>query len=258
MPIRSSLRGCVCARSTSKPPPSNGRTRSSPPSASFTTRPPAPPPRSPGCAFPRSTPPRAIAANTDDAFQIANGIAIDALTEEDFVWLAKSLAKAGRMDLANAAADAPPHRVHAGPLHRRHVRSRLAIHAVAARCALVRRRADHRAATRTQRSLRPRLRSARPHRRAFSERVGGIERLSRRAPSRALQLAPLLRSPRRDRSRQAHRSGAHPHARPRRVARQSADAFPGRTAAGREAISVEQRSRPRRRSCARSTTSPTR
>jgi soluble lytic murein transglycosylase-like protein len=39
-------------------------------------------------------------ANTDTAFQAANGITIDALTEEDFVWLAKSLAKAGRMDLA--------------------------------------------------------------------------------------------------------------------------------------------------------------
>jgi soluble lytic murein transglycosylase len=38
--------------------------------------------------------------NTDTAFQAANGITIDALTEEDFVWLAKSLAKAGRMDLA--------------------------------------------------------------------------------------------------------------------------------------------------------------
>jgi len=41
------------------------------------------------------------AANTDDAFKSANAITIDALTEEDFVWLAKSLAKAGRMDLAN-------------------------------------------------------------------------------------------------------------------------------------------------------------
>jgi soluble lytic murein transglycosylase-like protein len=41
------------------------------------------------------------AANTDDAMKAANGVAIDALTEEDFVWLAKSLAKAGRMDLAN-------------------------------------------------------------------------------------------------------------------------------------------------------------
>jgi tetratricopeptide (TPR) repeat protein len=39
-------------------------------------------------------------AGTDSAFQVANGIAIDALTEEDFVWLAKSLARAGRMDLA--------------------------------------------------------------------------------------------------------------------------------------------------------------
>jgi soluble lytic murein transglycosylase len=39
-------------------------------------------------------------ANTDTAFQAANSITIDALTEEDFVWLAKSLAKAGRMDLA--------------------------------------------------------------------------------------------------------------------------------------------------------------
>ncbi|MDP9359898.1 MAG: transglycosylase SLT domain-containing protein [Acidobacteriota bacterium] len=40
------------------------------------------------------------ATNTDAAFQTANAIAIDALTEEDFVALAKSLAKAGRMDLA--------------------------------------------------------------------------------------------------------------------------------------------------------------
>jgi soluble lytic murein transglycosylase len=39
-------------------------------------------------------------ANTDSALQAANAVAIDALTEEDFVWLAKSLAKAGRMDLA--------------------------------------------------------------------------------------------------------------------------------------------------------------
>jgi len=39
-------------------------------------------------------------ANTDTAFKAANGIPIDALTEEDFVWLAKSLARAGRMDLA--------------------------------------------------------------------------------------------------------------------------------------------------------------
>ena len=39
-------------------------------------------------------------ASTDLAFQSANGIGIDALTEEDFVALAKSLAKAGRMDLA--------------------------------------------------------------------------------------------------------------------------------------------------------------
>ena len=39
-------------------------------------------------------------ANTDAAFQTANTIAIDVLTEEDFVSLAKSLAKAGRMDLA--------------------------------------------------------------------------------------------------------------------------------------------------------------
>jgi len=39
-------------------------------------------------------------ANTDTTFQTANGITIDALTEEDFVWLAKSLARAGRMDLA--------------------------------------------------------------------------------------------------------------------------------------------------------------
>jgi soluble lytic murein transglycosylase-like protein len=39
-------------------------------------------------------------ANTDATFQTANTIAIDALTEEDFVALAKSLAKAGRMDLA--------------------------------------------------------------------------------------------------------------------------------------------------------------
>jgi soluble lytic murein transglycosylase-like protein len=38
--------------------------------------------------------------NVDSAFKAANAIAIDALTEEDFVWLAKSLAKAGRMDLA--------------------------------------------------------------------------------------------------------------------------------------------------------------
>jgi len=41
------------------------------------------------------------ASNTDDAMKSANLVAIDALTEEDFVWLAKSLAKAGRMDLAN-------------------------------------------------------------------------------------------------------------------------------------------------------------
>ncbi len=40
------------------------------------------------------------AANTNASFQIANGIGIDALTEEDFVALAKSMAKAGRMDLA--------------------------------------------------------------------------------------------------------------------------------------------------------------
>lgn len=40
-------------------------------------------------------------SGTDAAFQSANTVAIDALTEEDFVWLAKSLAKAGRMDLAN-------------------------------------------------------------------------------------------------------------------------------------------------------------
>jgi Soluble lytic murein transglycosylase and related regulatory proteins (some contain LysM/invasin domains) len=40
------------------------------------------------------------ATNTDAAFQIANTIAIDALTEEDFVALAKALAVAGRMDLA--------------------------------------------------------------------------------------------------------------------------------------------------------------
>jgi len=40
-------------------------------------------------------------SGTDAAFQSANGVPIDALTEEDFVWLAKSLAKAGRMDLAN-------------------------------------------------------------------------------------------------------------------------------------------------------------
>ena len=40
------------------------------------------------------------ATNTNAAFQTANAIAIDALTEEDFVALAKSLAKAGRMDLA--------------------------------------------------------------------------------------------------------------------------------------------------------------
>jgi len=39
-------------------------------------------------------------SNTDAAFQSANAIAIDVLTEEDFVWLAKSLARAGRMDLA--------------------------------------------------------------------------------------------------------------------------------------------------------------
>jgi len=39
-------------------------------------------------------------ANTNASFQIANGIGIDALTEEDFVALAKSMAKAGRMDLA--------------------------------------------------------------------------------------------------------------------------------------------------------------
>jgi soluble lytic murein transglycosylase-like protein len=39
-------------------------------------------------------------ANTDLAIQTANAIPIDALTEEDFVSLAKSLAKAGRMDLA--------------------------------------------------------------------------------------------------------------------------------------------------------------
>jgi soluble lytic murein transglycosylase-like protein len=39
-------------------------------------------------------------ANTDAAFQAANGVSIDALTEEDFVWLAKSLATAGRYDLA--------------------------------------------------------------------------------------------------------------------------------------------------------------
>jgi soluble lytic murein transglycosylase len=40
-------------------------------------------------------------SNTDAAFPSANGVAIDALTEEDFVALAKSLAKNGRMDLAN-------------------------------------------------------------------------------------------------------------------------------------------------------------
>jgi soluble lytic murein transglycosylase-like protein len=40
------------------------------------------------------------ASNTDASFKDANSIAIDALTEEDFVSLAKSLAKAGRMDLA--------------------------------------------------------------------------------------------------------------------------------------------------------------
>lgn len=39
-------------------------------------------------------------AGTDDALKGASAIAIDALTEEDFVALAKSLAKAGRMDLA--------------------------------------------------------------------------------------------------------------------------------------------------------------
>ncbi|MGH9419730.1 MAG: transglycosylase SLT domain-containing protein, partial [Thermoanaerobaculia bacterium] len=39
-------------------------------------------------------------ANTDAAYQVANAIVIDALTEEDFVQLAKSLAKTGRMDLA--------------------------------------------------------------------------------------------------------------------------------------------------------------
>ncbi len=39
-------------------------------------------------------------ANTNASFQIANGIGIDALTEEDFVALAKSLAIANRMDLA--------------------------------------------------------------------------------------------------------------------------------------------------------------
>jgi soluble lytic murein transglycosylase len=41
------------------------------------------------------------APKADEAFKAANAIAIDALTEEDFVWLAKSLAKGGRMDLAN-------------------------------------------------------------------------------------------------------------------------------------------------------------
>ncbi len=39
-------------------------------------------------------------SNTDAAFKSANAVAIDALTEEDFVWLAKSMARAGRMDLA--------------------------------------------------------------------------------------------------------------------------------------------------------------
>jgi len=38
--------------------------------------------------------------NTDTAFHTANAIAIDVLTEEDLVSLAKSLARAGRMDLA--------------------------------------------------------------------------------------------------------------------------------------------------------------
>lgn len=38
--------------------------------------------------------------HTDTAFQTANAIPIEALTEEDFVALAKSLARAGRMDLA--------------------------------------------------------------------------------------------------------------------------------------------------------------
>jgi soluble lytic murein transglycosylase-like protein len=40
------------------------------------------------------------AANTNASFQAANAIPIDALTEEDFVALAKSMARAGRMDLA--------------------------------------------------------------------------------------------------------------------------------------------------------------
>lgn len=40
------------------------------------------------------------ATNATAAFQTANAVAIDALNEEDFVALAKSLAKTGRMDLA--------------------------------------------------------------------------------------------------------------------------------------------------------------
>jgi soluble lytic murein transglycosylase len=40
-------------------------------------------------------------ANTDAAFQAASTTPIDALTEEDFVFLAKTLARAGRMELAN-------------------------------------------------------------------------------------------------------------------------------------------------------------
>ncbi len=40
-------------------------------------------------------------ANTNTAFQTASAIPIDALTEEDFVFLARTLARAGRMELAN-------------------------------------------------------------------------------------------------------------------------------------------------------------
>ena len=192
--------------------------------------------------------------NMTAALQQVESLPIDALTESDFVSLATKLARAGKSDAASALrmrilTDYPEGR------YTEQVYSQLTATTPSPIDALSTDDATKLASSLARvEPIRPGARSSASNRPA----PGRIEQraLSNRAAARALQLAQLHAAPQRIASR-ATRLFAATSSRTRRVARRQAAGVPGRPHSNREEVSEEQGSASTRKSCARSTTSPT-
>jgi len=222
-------------------------------------------PRSPVFVFRRST--RAAGDRREYRHRVPrprNGITIDALTEEDFVWLAKIAGQGpGRMDLATPLRMRLLTDFHAGAIHRGHVRSRRRGNAIAVETRLSfddeLRIAQQ---TWTQRSLRPRLRSARTNRRTISRKNRRkSERVSRGAAARACSNSrPLQRSPSPETEpRQTRRAGRSSSTRARaawRANQPKSFSWPD-SVRSRKKFPVQQAKPPKSKSCARESTTST-